>query len=148
MQLKHNPLSPFALVVHCSLLSPIRSPSALEAPISTASVPLPRSLWLRPKYLLVALLGMVFTYMMIHNEAFLVNSRDPVWHRYLLFKWWLLAHVAVGASTFVVAPMQFSERLRQRYRKLHRVSGRIYVASAFVVQSNGVPENLCTQTCP
>ncbi len=75
---------------------------------------------------------------MIHNETFLVNSHDPVWHRYLPFKWWLLAHVAVGASTFVVAPMQFSERLRQRYRKLHRVAGRIYVASAFVVAPLGI----------
>lgn len=75
---------------------------------------------------------------MVHNESFLIHSNDPMWHRFLPFKSWLVAHAALGACTFVIVPMQFSERLRLRYRKLHRVSGRIYVATAFVAAPLGI----------
>jgi uncharacterized membrane protein len=34
--------------------------------------------------------------------------------------------------------MQFSDRLRQRYTKLHRVVGRIYVAGAFIAAPLGI----------
>lgn len=36
-----------------------------------------------------------------------------------------------------LGPMQFSERLRRRYRKLHRVLGRIYVGGALIAAPLG-----------
>jgi uncharacterized membrane protein len=37
----------------------------------------------------------------------------------------------MGACALLLGPMQFSDRLRQRFAKLHRVVGRFYVAGVF-----------------
>ena len=60
--------------------------------------------------------------------------------KYLLFgvfKWWLLPHGIAGACALLLGPMQFSNRLRERFRRLHRVLGRIYVAGVFVAAPLG-----------
>jgi uncharacterized membrane protein len=54
------------------------------------------------------------------------------------FKWWLLPHGIEGACALLLGPMQFSERLRCRFRKLHRVLGRIYVTGVFIAAPLGV----------
>ena len=56
---------------------------------------------------------------------------------YAPFKWWLLPHGIAGACALLLGPMQFSERLRQRYARLHRVVGRIYVGGVFVAAPLG-----------
>lgn len=89
--------------------------------------------WLRPKYLLFALIGMMIAYVIGHNERFLIDPADPIWDHYEPFKWWLLPHGLAGACALFLAPMQFSDRLRARAPKLHRVAGRIYVGSVFLV---------------
>ena len=38
----------------------------------------------------------------------------------------------------ILAPMQFSDRLRVRFTKLHRVVGRIYVTAALILAPLGV----------
>ena len=69
-------------------------------------------------------------YVMYHNERFLVDPDHPAWQRYEAFKWWLLPHGIFGAIVLLFAPLQFSERLRQRFTKAHRVMGRLYVVGA------------------
>jgi len=71
-------------------------------------------------------------YVLWHNERFLINPADPVWHHYEPFKWWLLPHGLAAACALLLGPMQFSDRLRQKYTKLHRVVGRIYVVGAMI----------------
>ena len=92
---------------------------------------------LRPKYLLFAAIGLMLAYVIPHDESFLVHSKDPVWQHYEPFKWWLLPHGIAGACALLLGPMQFSDRLRNRFRKLHRVIGRIYVAGVFVAAPLG-----------
>ena len=106
--------------------------------MSTTSAGMQSSSFLKPKYLLFGLIGLMFVYVLGHNESFLVNPRDPVWHHYQPFKWWLLAHGLAGACALLLVPLQFSDRLRQRYLKLHRVVGRIYVAGAFIAGPLGI----------
>lgn len=98
---------------------------------------LERNSWLRPKYLLFAGIGLMFAYVIPHDESFLVHPKDPTWQHYEPFKWWLLPHGIAGACALLLAPMQFSDRLRSRFRKLHRVAGRIYVAGVFVAAPLG-----------
>src|SRR6201998_2619245 len=93
---------------------------------------LARSPWLRPKYLLFAAFGLMFAYVIPHDEGFLVHSKDPAWQHYEPFKWWLLPHGIAGACALLLGPMQFSDRLRKRFAKLHRVVGRIYVGGVCV----------------
>jgi uncharacterized membrane protein len=92
----------------------------------------------RPKYLLFAVIGLMFVYVLGHDEGFLVNSKDPIWQHYEPFKWWLLAHGLAGACALLLGPLQFSNGLRLRFRKLHRVLGRIYVTGVFIAAPLGV----------
>ena len=101
--------------------------------MSTVAAPLQRSSMLRPKYFLFAFVGLMLAYVLRHNESFLIHRNDPVWHHYQPFKWWLLPHGLAGACALLLGPMQFSDRLRQRFTKLHRVVGRIYVGAVLIV---------------
>ena len=106
--------------------------------MATSSVPVQGVSWFKPKYLLLGLLGLMLAYVLRHNESFLVNPNAPVWQHYQPFKWWLLPHGVAGACALLLGPMQFSDRLRQRYAKLHRVAGRVYVAGAFIAGPMGI----------
>jgi uncharacterized membrane protein len=81
-----------------------------------------------PKQFLIAFIACMFAYVLIHNESFLIDSKNPVWQHYATFKWWLLPHGICAACALLLGPMQFSDRLRIKYAKLHRVVGRFYVA--------------------
>src|SRR5579862_380575 len=102
------------------------------APMRVQSTP-----WLRPKYLIFGFIGLMVAYVLRHNESFLINRADPIWHHYQPFKWYLLPHGIAGACALLLGPMQFSDRLRERFRQLHRVVGRIYVAGVFVAAPLG-----------
>jgi uncharacterized membrane protein len=79
----------------------------------------------------------MLAYVLYHDESFLVHLKDPIWLHYQPFKWWLLPHGLAGACAILLGPLQFSERFRRRYRKVHRVLGRIYVAGVFVAAPLG-----------
>jgi uncharacterized membrane protein len=79
----------------------------------------------------------MFVYVLGHDESFLVNPNDPIWQHYEPFKWWLLPHGVAGACALLLGPMQFSDRLRNRFKRLHCVVGRIYVAGVFVAAPFG-----------
>jgi len=105
--------------------------------MSTESLPLqgvsrPRIAWLRPKYFLFGFIGLMLAYVLRHNEHFLIDARDPAWQHYQPFKWWLLPHGVMGACALLLGPMQFSDRLRARFTKLHRIVGRFYIAGVFI----------------
>ena len=85
---------------------------------------------LRAKYVVFSMIALASLYVLYHNERFLVDSNHPAWQHYGPFKWWLLPHGIFGAIVLLLAPLQFSERLRQRYTKAHRVMGRLYVVGA------------------
>lgn len=73
----------------------------------------------------------MLAYVLGHNEHFLVDAKDPSWQHYQPFKWYLLPHGLAGACALLLGPMQFSDRLRKRFTKLHRVVGRFYIAGVF-----------------
>jgi uncharacterized membrane protein len=100
--------------------------------MSTRAVPLQRPSSLRSKYVVFGFIFLMMAYVLNHNERFLINSSDPVWKHYQTFKWWLLPHGMAGVCALLLGPMQFSDRLRRRYTKLHRVVGRVYVAGALI----------------
>lgn len=103
----------------------------------TAPLSVQRASYVRPKYVLFTCIGMMIAYVLWHNESFLVHPNDPVWQHYHPFRWWLLPHGLAGACAILLGPLQFSERLRARYTKMHRVIGRIYIFGAMVVAPLG-----------
>jgi hypothetical protein len=84
----------------------------------------------KAKYVVFTVIALASAYVMYHNERFLVDSSNPAWQHYEPFKWWLLPHGIFGAIVLLFAPLQFSDRLRQRFTKTHRVMGRLYVIGA------------------
>jgi hypothetical protein len=89
------------------------------------------------KYIVFFLIAVATAYVMYHNERFLVQSDHPAWQHYESFKWWLLPHGVFGAIVLLFAPFQFSERIRQRFTKGHRVMGRFYVVGALALAPLG-----------
>jgi uncharacterized membrane protein len=93
---------------------------------------------LRPKYLLFGLIGLMFLYVVDHTERFLIDPADGEWMHIESFKWWLLPHAIAGACALILGPMQFSDRLRQRFIRVHRAVGRLYVIGVFIAAPLGV----------
>ena len=89
------------------------------------------------KYVVFTLIGLASLYVLYHNERFLVDPNHPAWQHYETFKWWLLPHGVFGAIVLLFAPFQFSDRIRKRFTKSHRVIGRAYVIGALVMAPLG-----------
>ncbi|HEX9198964.1 MAG TPA: DUF2306 domain-containing protein [Acidobacteriaceae bacterium] len=94
--------------------------------------------WLRPKYALFACIALMYAYVLWHNESFLINSKDPEWQHIGPFKWILLPHGLAAACALFLGPLQFSDRLRKRFAKAHRVMGRFYVAGVLLGAPMGI----------
>jgi uncharacterized membrane protein len=105
--------------------------------MATATVPVRTSSRFGPKHVLFGFIALMVGYVLVHNESFLIHRNDPVWQHYHPFRWWLLPHGLAGACAIFLGPLQFSDRLRQRFTKMHRVTGRIYVVSAFILAPLG-----------
>src|SRR5262245_4016760 len=89
------------------------------------------------KYTVFSVIAIMTVYVLFYNERFLVEPENPVWSRYESFKWWLLPHGIAGALVLLIAPLQFSDRLRRRFPRLHRLGGRLYVASVVILAPLG-----------
>jgi uncharacterized membrane protein len=69
--------------------------------------------------------------------AYEKNSRvfdptSPIARHYAPANWFLPIHALFGTLAMSVAAFQFSNRLRARYLRLHRVLGYVYVTSVFI----------------
>jgi hypothetical protein len=89
--------------------------------------------WWRAKTLTFTGIALMTAYVLYHNERILIDASDPNWTHIRAIRWWLLVHGLVGAPALLLAPLQFSNRLRQRYVGFHHVVGYIYVVGVFVL---------------
>jgi len=106
--------------------------------VATVLVPRQRAPWINAKNLAFAGILLMMAYVLRHNESFIIDRSDPNWDHIKSFKWWLLPHGLAGACALILAPLQFSDRLRRRFTKMHRIVGRIYITGAFVLAPLGV----------
>ena len=88
--------------------------------------------WKRFKHFLFAALGVMFVFVLWHNERFIVDHSHPYWEYYFPVRWWLIPHGLGGLVALVAGPFQFSSRLRQRHLRVHRLMGRCYLAGIAV----------------
>lgn len=100
--------------------------------------PAERFKWPRRKYLLFGFIALMYAYVLWTTESFLLNSKDPEWAHIEPFKWILLPHGLVAACALFLGPLQFSDRLRARYAKVHRIVGRIYVTGVLIGAPLGI----------
>lgn len=104
--------------------------------MATASLTAPRS-FLRPKYVAFAFIAVMTAYVLKHNESWILDKTDPIRVHYAQIARYLTPHGIAGAIALVLAPFQFSDRLRAKYTKFHRIAGRFYVAGVLVAAPMG-----------
>jgi uncharacterized membrane protein len=123
------------------------SPRATEAPAYTATLsgPAPRSDHAAPSdaaraprsltplaalgWTAVVGLAVFFVATKVHYLVrFDARSFGPFWG----YAGWLVPHVAAGMVALLIGPLQFRTALRQRYRTLHRWSGRLYAVAVLL----------------
>ena len=84
------------------------------------------------KHALWLLFGLMTLFVIYQRDIALLDSHSFLRQRYAPIPWLMFLHGIPGAVALVLGVFQFSTRLRQRYRKLHRVLGRIYVGCVLV----------------
>jgi len=108
---------------------------------STLLTPTPTSSCSRFKIILWISLGLTVLFVFITSEVLLVTDY-PMYHAYRLQviadRHLLIPHTLAGVLALLIGPINFSSRIRQRFLKLHRVLGRIYVISVFVGAFTGI----------
>jgi uncharacterized membrane protein len=86
----------------------------------------------KPKYALFAVLGFMALFVLWNNERFFLNPQAPEWAHYNPIRWHLLPHGLGGTLALALGALQFSTRLRRRYLRIHRLTGKLYIASTFI----------------
>jgi uncharacterized membrane protein len=102
---------------------------------ATISAPKPVPFKLIAFTLLVLLAILVFA----TRDIQLLSAASPLRHHYAGIGPLMIVHGVFGALALLIAPFQFSSRIRQRYIKVHRFMGRTYVLSVLVAASVAVP---------
>jgi len=109
--------------------------------MATSTVVAPRSMHSGLKIALWVALGLTTLFVFITSEVLLVTDY-PMYHAYRLQviadRQLLIPHTLAGIFALLIGPINFSSRIRERYLKLHRVLGRIYVIAVFVGSFTGV----------
>jgi uncharacterized membrane protein len=94
---------------------------------------------IKAKHVFFAVFGLMTLFVFYVYETPFLDSRSPVWQRVEPVKWWLLPHAFAGAVALLLAPFQFSTKLRRRSITLHRILGRLYVAGVVIAAPTAIP---------
>jgi uncharacterized membrane protein len=100
--------------------------------VATVPAPRARTRSVQAKHVFFIVYGLMTLFVLYRYEMPFLDSQSPIWQHFAKVKWWLLPHGVLGAIALFLAPLQFSNRLRQRYLRLHRILGRVYVAGVAV----------------
>jgi len=87
-------------------------------------------------FILFGLLTIFVTYM---KNARIFDPTSEIAQHFAPVKWHLVPHAFFGALAMLLGVFQFSNRLRARYLKTHRMLGYIYVVSVFIAAPLAVP---------
>jgi uncharacterized membrane protein len=93
----------------------------------------------RAKQVFFAAFGLMTIIVLYVYETPFLDSRSPVWRHVEPAKWLLLTHGVAGALALLLAPFEFSARLRRRSLRLHRILGRLYGVGVAVSAPVAVP---------
>jgi len=84
------------------------------------------------KHAVLLVFGLMAVFVLLTRDRTLLDSHSFLRQRYAAIPWLMLAHGVPGALGLFLGVFQFSNRLRQRFLQLHRVTGRIYVGSVAI----------------
>jgi uncharacterized membrane protein len=97
-----------------------------------SSPALPSASRFRLRHVLFAALLPMFLFVLWHDERFVFTHSDEKWAYYFPVRWLVLPHALGGLIALLIGPFQFSSRFRQRHLRIHRIMGRVYLASVAI----------------
>jgi uncharacterized membrane protein len=93
----------------------------------------------RAKHVFFAAFALLTLFVFYVYEVPFTDPHSPAWQRIEPVKWLMLLHGPAGAVALLLAPFQFSTRLRRRSTRLHKIIGRLYVAGVAVAAPAAIP---------
>jgi len=92
-------------------------------------------------FLIFGALTVFVTYM---KNARILDPGSPIAQHFAPAKWFLVMHAFAGVLAMSLGALQFSNRLRARYLRVHRTLGYVYVVSVFISAPFAIPVALKT----
>ena len=71
-------------------------------------------------------------FVMYLKDGRILDPNSPIAQHFAPAKWYLGVHAFFGILAMAIAAFQFSNRLRARYLRVHRMLGYVYVTSVFI----------------
>lgn len=85
------------------------------------------------KRLFFVAFGMALLFVLWHNERFFLNPLAPEWVHLNPIRWKLIPHGIGGTIALILGALQFSTTLRQRYPRVHRTCGKLYIIGTLIL---------------
>ncbi len=93
----------------------------------------------RPKNLFYFAVALSTLFVLYNNERFFLHDKsDPAWIHLRPVGDWIYLHGIPGAIALLLAPIQFSSRVRSRYPAFHRACGYIYFVGVLITAPMGM----------
>lgn len=106
---------------------------------STSAVPVRSSISrIRARHVLFGVLGLMFVFVLWHDERFIIVHSHPNWAYYFPVRWFIVPHAMAGLAALLIGPFQLSTRFRQRHLRVHRIMGRVYLSGITIAAVMGV----------
>lgn len=99
---------------------------------TNAAAPTSRTKFFQGKHVLFVVFGLMTLFVFITRDRMLLDAGSFLRQRYAQIPWLMVFHGVPGAIALFLGVFQFSTRLRQRHLQVHRIMGRIYVASVII----------------
>jgi uncharacterized membrane protein len=93
----------------------------------------------RAKHLFFAVFAVLTLFVFYTYEVPFTDPHSPAWQRIEPVKWLMALHGPAGALALLLAPFQFSTRLRRRSPRAHRILGRLYVVGVAIAAPVAIP---------
>jgi hypothetical protein len=81
---------------------------------------------IQAKHVVLAVFGVMTLFVLFTRDLTLLDPNSFLRQRYVAIPWLMIVHGVPGAVALFLAPLQFSNRLRQKYLQLYRIMGRVY----------------------
>ncbi|MGB3608094.1 MAG: DUF2306 domain-containing protein [Psychroserpens sp.] len=91
-------------------------------------------LFLLPFLLLVALYFVIDRALPYFFNFNIEQYQDYYWPN----KWWLVGHLLGDALALIIGPFQFSSKFRNRFLKMHRYLGKVYIIAIIIASLSAI----------
>lgn len=82
--------------------------------------------------LLILAFLFVFSLTYVIDDLRFYTLEESILGRLFAIKWWLIGHLSGGILALLIGPFQFWKNFRNKYIKLHRTLGKVYLIAILV----------------